>query len=855
MMDTMPPHIHEILTHATRQLLVEHEKWRHIDPYDADEPVTEMRSCNRFPPEEHRKRKKPSTRQGELPLDGNVSPGHRGKPNAEFGRFAFRSNWITPSGPGYSYLIAPRTQFGNQQSNPDRRVQIQINYMDYLATRVPDKSSLRRELRAKETLRKSLTKIAQETLELYGNERGLLVGPKSIDLKCFGSLRSGFSLPGADLNLAICARVSSFPEGLEMDYLLILGRAFLDAGFGARLVLDARDPILGLCEKPPSRLMNRLRSECEAWELRESRRGLETTSDSRRSSSNSSKSFERPPYRNYVHQPSHFRFPGSAGIQSEVRWSDALGLHSTELLRCYALCDERVQKVGIFVKMWAKARNICSPQYGTMCSYGYILMVVHYLMNVAQPPLVPNLQLICRRYPGRKSAATVNGHESQYYSDEASLRNTGRYSGNRQSVGDLLRGFFAYYGSRGRNAPLGGFDWINSTVSIRTQGGILPKLAKGWNRAKTDNNGNRLRYLLAIEDPFEHNNNVATSITNIGLDEIKAEFWRARTIIHRVQEIPGSGWEWRTRNGDIGEDFLAEFGDHPVCGRICMRTPDGPAQHQCRSQKRMCYATQTSTCCKQMDANHHSTSSQPQRKRSTFCSGTNPSVNPIFQPIGSNRAMRDQTHHRLDHPTDTDPTGVKAQLRKPRGYRSAASDQGSPCHYLIHPDGAAVKRQDQPGCRRNFRQQVTRAANTMRRMLDIQDAHGLLNFTHESTSQSVQGNTSAGLNSVDSKLSRVSQVAASTDEPSISNATLGPKALATPLQSHGVVFDSKQFHGPRAIRGRNLRQKPQDFQREHCNFDDDDQNSVVSNAALSNRSSFTGQEMLLALPFHEENNS
>ncbi|KAF7593044.1 hypothetical protein BBP40_012132 [Aspergillus hancockii] len=65
-----------------------------------------------------------------------------------------------PAGPDYSYSHAPRTKFGDQQSDPYRRVQIQRNYLDSLAARVPPFDSLADELRSKETLRNLLTTLA-----------------------------------------------------------------------------------------------------------------------------------------------------------------------------------------------------------------------------------------------------------------------------------------------------------------------------------------------------------------------------------------------------------------------------------------------------------------------------------------------------------------------------------------------------------------------------------------------------------------------------------------------------------------------------------------------------------------------
>jgi Ni,Fe-hydrogenase I small subunit len=39
---------------------------------------------------------------------------------------------------------------------------------------------------------------------------------------------------------------------------------------------------------------------------------------------------------------------------------------------------------------------ISRPRYGTLCSYGYVLMVIYFLTNVVQPPVLPNLQCLPR---------------------------------------------------------------------------------------------------------------------------------------------------------------------------------------------------------------------------------------------------------------------------------------------------------------------------------------------------------------------------------------------------------------------------------------------------------------------------
>jgi terminal uridylyltransferase len=204
-------------------------------------------------------------------------------------------------------------------------------------------------------------------------------------------------------------------------------------------------------------------------------------------------------------------------------------------------------------------------------------MAIHYLMNVVDPPLVPNLQLLCPPFTEQSNGAGFGEHDARFFNNEAKLRGRAWYNktfGNQQSVGELVRGLFAYYGSHNRTAPSGGFNWVQNVISIRTRGGILSKLGKGWNTAKTDEDGTQLRFLIAIEDPFEHSHNVGRTVTDKGLKAIRAEFSRAQTVIRGIQEIPGVGWEWRMGNGEVGQDLLAEAEDNPQTRKFSGSFPE-----------------------------------------------------------------------------------------------------------------------------------------------------------------------------------------------------------------------------------------------------------------------------------------
>ncbi|KAI9845381.1 MAG: hypothetical protein M1838_001736 [Thelocarpon superellum] len=286
----------------------------------------------------------------------------------------------------------------------------------------------------------------------------------------------------------------------------------------------------------------------------------------------------------------HLEFPKSGvGIQSDVNFSNHLALHNTLLLRCYAQSDPRVRPMVLFVKAWAKRRQINSPYHGTLSSYGYVLMVLHFLVNIAQPPVAINLQQAWHALPPEAAQrrrhdepTTEEGYDVRFWRDESAIQqlaSQGRLTQNQQSVGLLLLGFFDYYARQGPHAFAHGFSWSMDVLSLRTPGGILSKQTKGWTGAKTTvtaptQPGQRVkevrhRYLFAIEDPFEIDHNIARTVTHNGIVAIRDEFRRAWQIIGRITgDTP-------IENSELFQDALAvggSQGDGPGRGDAATRT-------------------------------------------------------------------------------------------------------------------------------------------------------------------------------------------------------------------------------------------------------------------------------------------
>ncbi|KAI1181609.1 hypothetical protein F5B17DRAFT_263974 [Nemania serpens] len=183
------------------------------------------------------------------------------------------------------------------------------------------------------------------------------------------------------------------------------------------------------------------------------------------------------------------------GVQCDVNFSAHLALQNTLLLRCYSYVDPRVRPVVLFVKHWAKARGINSPYRGTLSSYGYVLMVLHYLVNVVEPFVCPNLQELAPPDPDLPPQAlegitTCQGRNVRFWRDEQAIQTLaqqGQLNQNHNSLGTLLRGFFEYYAQGGMMDTLRkkGFNWGRDVISLRTHGGLQFKTDKGWTGAKT----------------------------------------------------------------------------------------------------------------------------------------------------------------------------------------------------------------------------------------------------------------------------------------------------------------------------------------------------------------------------------
>ena len=210
-----------------------------------------------------------------------------------------------------------------------------------------------------------------------------------------------------------------------------------------------------------------------------------------------------------------------------------LAVLNTSLLRTYAEINPVPRVLAGVIKRWAKARDINNPARHTLSSYGYIIMLLHFLTfqqrtgdGLVSPvkrnegksprsqvvPLFPNLQWMDERWPElppgtpyRENAsipknvtkhplearATVNTY---FYRPKAKMLQNlqSLFPGQDVSLGILLASFFRYYAYE--------FDYKRHVVSFHST--IAHGLVEREVKAELDGWRN-YSAALTIEDPFE----------------------------------------------------------------------------------------------------------------------------------------------------------------------------------------------------------------------------------------------------------------------------------------------------------------------------------------------------------------
>ncbi|CCG82925.1 PAP/25A associated domain family [Taphrina deformans PYCC 5710] len=206
----------------------------------------------------------------------------------------------------------------------------------------------------------------------------------------------------------------------------------------------------------------------------------------------------------------------ASGLPVDISIENTIAIENTRLIRLYMDLDARVKPLAFALKVWCKSRCISRPEEGSLSSYSWVLMLIHYLQRT-DPPILPNLQ----KWKDSQVpfTHTYDGAIIDCYYDESPEFE----SQSEETVASLLVGFFRYF----RN-----FDFDTYCVDIKPtfdhaghEQSPLTKVEKGradWARKS-----------IAIQDPFIDGRNTAVGCPPVLAQWTFDEIARAYRLLHQ----------------------------------------------------------------------------------------------------------------------------------------------------------------------------------------------------------------------------------------------------------------------------------------------------------------------------------
>ncbi|VDL89914.1 unnamed protein product [Schistocephalus solidus] len=193
---------------------------------------------------------------------------------------------------------------------------------------------------------------------------------------------------------------------------------------------------------------------------------------------------------------------------------------NTRMLRMYNQLDPRLRVLNTALKIVIKNCKIAKADSGGISSYGFAIMLIHYMQQKNYLPVLQEL------YEGEDRPIVRAGEWNIWYQDDMKLiHKLWKPPSVDVLVADMWLGFFRYY--------LFDFDRERYVVTIN-QKALLERIAKLWNS------------LLAIEDPFNLRHNLTSAVQRKVLAHVLNSFYKV--LLHHTtfvrRELDPNVWKF-----------------------------------------------------------------------------------------------------------------------------------------------------------------------------------------------------------------------------------------------------------------------------------------------------------------------
>lgn len=209
-------------------------------------------------------------------------------------------------------------------------------------------------------------------------------------------------------------------------------------------------------------------------------------------------------------------------ISCDISINNGLGMLKSKFLYWISQIDSRFRELVFLIKYWAKAHNINDPKSGTLNSFSLSLLIIFHL-QMQSPPILPPFKDIYNGDVARELAGGRNKDERQI--EEECKLNVEKFKrqrfgrDNKSTISELFVSFFAQYT---KVAPLWSQGWTVCTFTGK------------WGNAFSNGSRMKKNYAMTIQDPFDHVENCARSVTESTLTKVCDAFLKTEQSLHRL---------------------------------------------------------------------------------------------------------------------------------------------------------------------------------------------------------------------------------------------------------------------------------------------------------------------------------
>ncbi|KAG0318834.1 hypothetical protein BGZ97_003215 [Linnemannia gamsii] len=196
------------------------------------------------------------------------------------------------------------------------------------------------------------------------------------------------------------------------------------------------------------------------------------------------------------------------GVQCDMSIDQPMAVHNSRLIGAYRKADKRFLKLWFAVRYIARNHGILSGSAGYLSSYALVMMLIVFLQDVANPPILPRLQQQDR---SRMEECKIDGYDCSFDNKGYLYRTFG--DTNITSTSQLLIDFCQFYGYIFNYAT----QEVNPCLGVIKDRTYDPPPRSEWDPRPRD-------WSICILDPFVVGWNVAGNCRSNNAAEIQQCF-------------------------------------------------------------------------------------------------------------------------------------------------------------------------------------------------------------------------------------------------------------------------------------------------------------------------------------------